>query len=167
MEQWKRVTFFLLLNVIVSACTTLGVLVLWDQFRPTLPSGAIQPITLKLSKPTATITSTTLALQAILTPTPAYLYHTVQDGDTFESIAQQYNVSVDELTLENGYTKSQLLSAGELLRVPIHLVVFSNLIGAGDLETEHLIIKSEVSGALDLTGWRWCRQIIHNRQQCT
>jgi LysM repeat protein len=155
MNQWKRLSFFLLLNIFVSACTTIAVLLLWDQFRPPLPGGAIRQITLKLSRPTATATPmvvTTPSLDA--TAAPGFLFHTVLDGETFESIAQQYNVSVEALVAENGYSQSQLLSPGELLRVPIHRAAINSLVGAGDLDSEHLVIQSEVEGLLDLTGWQ-------------
>ena len=155
MNQWKRLTLFLLLNVFVSACTTMAVLLLWDQLRPPLPGGTTRQITFRLSKPTASPTPTVTPVQIIeATPAPGFLFHPVQDGETFESIAQQYNVGVDELIAVNGYSQLQLLSPGELLRVPIHRAAISNLVGAGDLESEHLIIQSELEGVLDLTGWQ-------------
>ncbi len=159
MKQWKRLFFFLILNVLVSVCATLAVLFAWDQFRTPLPGGLIQPITINLARPAAPTPQPTSATTAeTKTPdpalTPSYEIHPVQEGDTFESIAQTYGVSVEDLITANGYTRSQVLSPGELLRVPIRPVVIDNVIGAGDLESEHVIIMSNIDAELSLAGWQ-------------
>jgi LysM repeat protein len=156
MTQWKRLVFFLILNVLVSACTTFAVLIAWDRLRDPLPGGLIQPITINLSRPTQpSPEGTPLVVSAPNpTPTPAYEIHTVQDGDTFESIAQTYHVSVEELITANGYSRSQTLSPNELLRVPIHPVIIDSVIGVGDLATEHVVIVSNTEGELSLAGWQ-------------
>jgi LysM repeat protein len=156
MKQWKRLVFFLLLNVLVSACTTFAVLIAWDRLRAPLPGGLIQPLTLNLSRPTTSPSEETpvTADPSIPTPTPAFEFHSVQDGDTFESIAQTYHVSVEELIAANGYTRSQTLSPGELMRVPIHPVLIDSVIGVGDLATEHVVILSNTNGELSLAGWQ-------------
>jgi len=131
-------------------------LIAWDRLRDPLPGGIIQPITINLAQPTfpprAETPATPGAPEPI--PTPAYEIHTVQEGDTFESIAQTYRVSVEELITVNGYSRSQTLSPNELLRVPIHPVIIDSVIGVGDLATEHIVILSNVAGELSLAGWR-------------
>jgi LysM repeat protein len=156
MKQWKRLIFFLLLNVLVSACTTFAVLIAWDRLREPLPGGLIQPITINLSQPAIPTSEETSAPVNVpdATPTPAYEIHTVQEGDTFESLAQTYHVTVEELITANGYSRSQTLSPNELLRVPVHPVIIDSVIGAGDLDTEHVVIVSNADGELSLAGWQ-------------
>jgi LysM repeat protein len=156
MKQWNRIIFFLLLNIFVSACTTLAVLYIWDQTRTPLPGGLISPAMINLTRPTAVIPATEIAAPTPpeATATPAVLFHPVKEGDTFESIAQFYGVSVDDLVAANGYSQVQPLSPDELLRVPIRLVMISSVIGAGDLETEHVVIQSNNNGEISLAGWK-------------
>ena len=43
MKQWKRLVYYLLINVLVSACTTVVVLYFWDRTHP--PAiGGVQPV---------------------------------------------------------------------------------------------------------------------------
>ena len=157
MKQWNRLVFFLLLNILVSGCTTFAVLYIWDRFRASLPGGVIPSINIGLPKtdkpsPTAPVAQNEPLPQAAATPT--YLVHTVVDGDTFESIAQTYRVGIEELVSSNGYNQVQILSPGELIRVPIHPLVIETVIGAGDLATERIVLISTVDNELDLFGWK-------------
>jgi LysM repeat protein len=155
MKQWPRLLFFIFLNILVSACTTFGVLYLWDRTRAPLPGGLIAPLSVGLSRPTATpppLPEETSLPQP--TPTPAFTVHTVKDGDTFDSIAQTYKVSVDEIVTANGYTQAQALSPGELLRIPLHPLLIDSVIGAGDLMTERIVLQSNINGELSLAGWK-------------
>lgn len=156
MKQWKRLFFFLLLNVLVSACTTLAVLVAWDQIRAPLPGGLIPSISISLpgavEEPT---TAPSLAVEAARpTATPAVEIHAVIDGETFESIAETYGISVEELVEANGYTQPQILSPNELLRVPIKPVIIDSVIGAGDLDSERVVVFNNLDGELSLAGWQ-------------
>jgi LysM repeat protein len=156
MKQTSRILFFLLLNVMVSACTTLGVLYLWDRTRAPLPGGLIAPIVLNRSS--AAEATPPADEQPVPTPqpspTPVLIIHTVAAGDTFDSIAQAYEVSVDELVAANGYSQAQILSPGELLRVPIHPAVIESVVGAGDLASEHVVLVNKLDGELSLAGWQ-------------
>lgn len=157
MKQWNRLVFFLLINILVSGCTTFAVLFIWDQTRASLPGNVIPSINISLPKakepsPTAPVVQSEQPSQAIATP--AYLVHTVVDGDTFESIAQTYRVGIDDLVAANGYNQVQILSPGELIRVPIHPLVIETVIGAGDLATERIVLISTVDNELNLLGWK-------------
>jgi LysM repeat protein len=156
MKQWNRIFFFLLLNIFISACTTLSVLYIWDQTRTQLPGGLISPPQINLTRPTEIppATPTTASDRPDPTATPAVLFHPVKEGDTFESIALLYDVTVDDLVQANGFPGVQRLSPGELLRVPIRPVIISSVIGAGDLETEHVVIQSNSAGEISLAGWK-------------
>jgi LysM repeat protein len=156
MKQWKRLFFFLMLNILVSACTTLTVLVAWDQVRSPLPGGIIQPLMVYLAKP-ATPTpdsGATASPAAAVTPTAPVVTHVIAEGETFESIAQQYGVTVDELVVANGFTRSQPLSPNDMLRIPIKPVIIDNVIGVGDLATERVVLVNNLNGELSLAGWQ-------------
>jgi LysM repeat protein len=160
MKSWKRLTFYLLLNIFVSACTTLTVLFVWDQLSGPLPRNLLPRALSSLSRPAADnpslqTTQTPGAPQP--TPTEAFMVYQVQPGDTFESIAEQHNVSVEELVAVNGFTRSQPLGEGEVLRIPLNprgSVIIDSVIGAGDLDTEHVLLKHRGEGELSLVGWR-------------
>lgn len=158
MKQWKRLFFYLFLNVLVSACTVLVVLFLWDQMRGPIPRGLL-PEAVQSIRP-ATVAATLAPGETpvpSLTPTEEYIIYQVQSGDTFESIAAQFNMSVEELLAENGFTQSQPLGAGEVLRIPKHpkgTVIIDTVVGAGDLESERVLLKHRGEGELSLAGWR-------------
>jgi LysM repeat protein len=161
MKSFRRVFLFLLLNIAVSACTTLAVLVAWDQMRGPLPKGLIPKALTGLS-----VTATPAVVQdnpQTQESAPGedaaeeYIVYQVQAGDTFESIAQRYNISVEELLAVNGFTQVQPLGTGEVLRIPKHpkgSVIIESVIGAGDLETERIFLKHRGEGELSLVGWR-------------
>jgi len=160
MKQWSRVLIYLTLNVLVSACTTFAVLFAWDQLRGPLPRGLLPEALSKLIPATPTAASLpeeTGVVVITATPTEAFIVHIVQPGETFESIAEQYGVSVEELIAVNGFKKSQPLGAGEVLRIPKHPkgnVVISSVIAAGDLESERILFQHRGEGDISLVGWR-------------
>ncbi|MFM8322718.1 MAG: lamin tail domain-containing protein [Chloroflexota bacterium] len=160
MKSWKRLSFYLVLNVLVSACTTLGVLFAWDQLYGPLPRGLLPRL---FSSSSAAAVEPTAAPpgagepQLRPTPTEVYEVYQVRSGDTFESIAAANNISVDELIAVNGFTQSQPLGEGEVLRIPQRTagsVVIDSVIGAGDLALEHVMLKHSGGGEISLTGWR-------------
>lgn len=159
MKSWKRLLFYIALNILVSACTTLAVLFAWDQLYGPLPRNLIPKAIGQLSA-TATPTPAPAVAgtpDAQVTPTEAYIVYQVVSGDTFESIASAHNISVDELVAINGFTRSQPLGEGEVLRIPTHStgsVAIDSIIGAGDLDSERVLIKHTGGGQLSLVGWR-------------
>lgn len=158
MRQWKRLLFYLVLNVLVSACTVLAVLIAWDQMRGPLPRNLLPGVSKLLSAPAPTPTlapgETPVARP---TPTESFITYQVQPGDTFESIATQHNISVEELVAINGFTQSQPLGAGEVLQIPEHprgSVIIDSVIGPGDLASERVLLKHRGEGELSLVGWQ-------------
>jgi len=162
MRSWKRLFFYLTINILVSACTTLGVLLIWDQVRGPLPRGLLPRAASFFQRATPTPVESaapgvgeTAAPQAAATE--EYMIYQVQGGETFESLAEEYNVSVEELLRANGFNKSQPLGAGEVLRIPAHpqgSVIIDSVIGAGDLNSERVLLKHRGEGELTLVGWR-------------
>lgn len=157
MKPWQRTMFYLLLNGAVSACVTLTVLFVWDQFVGPLPRGllpfAYQQAVAKTPTPAATQDAPTPRP----IPTRAFRVYQVKSGDTFQSIAEEFGVSPDELIAENGFTESQRLGEGEVLRIPVHprgVVTIDSVIGVGDLNTERVLLKHTSGSEITLTGWR-------------
>lgn len=151
--------FYLVLNVLVSACTVLAVLVAWDQLSGPLPRGLL-PKALSSLASAATPTPAPAAPgtpEVQPTPTEDFLIYQVIAGDTFESLAEKYNIDVEELIAVNGFTRSQPLGEGEVLRIPIRAsggVTIDSVIGAGDLDSERVLLKQHGEGELSLVGWR-------------
>lgn len=160
MKSFKRILPYLLLNVAVSAITTLAVLWIWEQARGTLPGSLFQPgqvLSIQPAARTKTLEAEEPSGSQVSSTQPAaqyYLYYQVRSGDTFESIAQANNVNVDDLVKANGYPESQPLVEGETLRIPIHPVEIDGVIGAGDLSTERVIVRNNLDGEVSLAGWR-------------
>jgi LysM repeat protein len=162
MKQWNRVVFFLLINIFVSACTTFGVLWFWEQAHKPM-AGSYLPFALRSASKTPTPVSSAPAgaLMSKATPTQVFVVHQVVSGETFESIAQSYNITVEELLAVNGFIKSQPLGEGEGLRIPVKAnsaeaagVVIANVIGPGDLASERVDIQLNGGVELSLAGWQ-------------
>jgi LysM repeat protein len=161
MKQWKRLIYYLLLNVLVSACTITAVLFIWDRTHSPLPGGLFSPVAQQ--QPTATASPVGAAQPGgpQASPTPVFIAYQVVDGDTFDSIAAQYGISTTELIAVNGFTKDQPLGAGEVLRIPVQPtaspqadVEIANVIGAGDLNNERVVLQQSGAGTLLLAGWQ-------------
>lgn len=161
MKPWRRLVLYLVLNILVSTITTVVVLVAWDRLRGPLPSNLIPEISWDLFKSApATPDAPQNTPQPQPTPTETFIVYQVQAGDTFESIANQYNVSIDLLLAENGFSADTLLGVGETLRIPVMprgpdpgAVVIDRVVGAGDLATERVVIAYTGSEELSLAGW--------------
>ena len=162
MKRWKRLIYYLMINVLVSACTTLAVIAAWDRTHNSA-SGSLLPAAFSLSasaSPTATESPLeTPVLQP--TPTPVFIVYQVVDGDTFQSIADEFQVNVGELISENGFTKDQPLGPGEVLRIPVSPtplpepgIEIVNVLGVGDLSSERVVLRQNGAGELLLAGWR-------------
>jgi LysM repeat protein len=163
MKGWTRIFFFLFLNVLISACVTIGVLIYWERSLSTQSTDVITYIQENyLLQGTATPVlnpETTPAPQA--TATESFFVHQVQPGETFEDIAEEYDMSVEELIAINGFSKSQPLGDGEVLRIPEHpkgVVVIDSVIGPGDLETEKVLLRHRGEGEFSLVGWQLSSQ---------
>ncbi len=57
--------------------------------------------------------------------------HTVQQGDTLNSIAQQYGVSADEIAMANNLTNANELTTGQVLIIPAPGTVMVDQSGGG------------------------------------
>lgn len=161
MKPWRRMTLYLVLNVLVSALTTLAVLVAWDRLRGPMPTHIIPSFSWNwFSRPEPTPITPEPTPMPQATPTPTFVVYQVQSGDTFESIAEQYGVPVDVLMAENGFSAGTILGVGEVLRIPVlssgpepGSVIVDRVVGAGDLSTERVVILYTGSEEFSLSGW--------------
>lgn len=126
MKQWKRLVFYLILNIIVSACATLGVLLAWDYFKTPSEPLAMVAITPEAPETGSAPTPTSPASQATEAPgTPAFEIpqnvdqYEVEFGDTLGLIAERFDVSVDDLMELNALKDPNSLSVGMIIYVPL------------------------------------------------
>lgn len=110
MRQSKRIVLFLLLNVVVSACTILAVLWLWDPGN--------RPAFLMPAEPTKVVVPGITTPEVATTTVPATPTPT------------------------------------EIKDIPKGLITIENVIGAGSVASEVIILKRKGSGELKLTNWK-------------
>lgn len=166
--QWKRLLFFLFINILVSAITTYVVLTIWDRSHRT------EPPEVESDAPVFVVPTMT---QAAPTPEPEVRLQTYQvsAGETLGEIALAFDVTIDELLALNGLTDPNSIGAGTTIFVPVPgeapsdapqtegeassatntgQVEIVGIFGAGDLASERVQIRGLGEGALSLTGWR-------------
>lgn len=87
---------------------------------PTTVSTAKETSTPGIEAPSPTMASQEAAPtpSATDTPSPGTISYTIQTGDTLYSIAERYNVTVDELKAANGITDAESLTVGQVLIIP-------------------------------------------------
>ena len=137
MKQWKRLLYYLAINVIVSACTTLVVLSLWDRGRAPASSQAAetQPRTGATSEvgeaapavedgsPVAPAI-TALAFVVTATPTPAVtplppsIEYEVLADDTLGEIAERYDLTIADIIAINQLEDPNRLEVGQIILIP-------------------------------------------------
>ncbi len=154
--QWKRVVFFIFINILVSAGTTLLVLTLWERSHP-LPSLALDldPVAPAPSvlppEPSEPTTTSSPPLQA----------YVVGPGETLGEIAMAFGVSVEDLLAINQLTDADTIATGATIFVPrpggtaqvlgqVEIVT----VFVGDLTSEWVKIRNVSGEALSLAGWR-------------
>jgi LysM repeat protein len=178
MTRWKRLFYYLMVNILVSACTIVSVLLLWERF--------ISPDASSLRQAPAAVPTSWLASldfedeitpspQPSPTPTRALVAYRVAAGDTLSEIAESYSVTTAELMVINGMDNPDALASGQVLFVPAPVetpapstpvpsaaaeageqvkIEIKLVIGAGDLPTERVRIEKEGDANLSLVGWQ-------------
>jgi LysM repeat protein len=135
MMRWMRLFYYLSINVIVSALTTLLVLAIWGQTHTSKPC-VIGPEALKAAgqvvptlawTPVISETPTPETVEPStptpITPTPILLSgiitHTVKTGETLGIIAGVYGVTVEDIMALNHLEDPNLVEIGQKLRIQI------------------------------------------------
>lgn len=136
--RWMRLFYYLLINVIVSAVTTLVVLMIWGNTHTSTPcnynpevsqfAGSAVPARSNTLGTQGTFTPETavpspLATTTPITPTPTLLSgiitHTVKTGETLGIIAGVYGVTVEDIVELNHIDDPNLVEIGQKLRIQI------------------------------------------------
>jgi len=174
MKRWKRLFYYLLINVLISACTTVAVLVAWDRTHDPAPGGVLPQISLNIparssgstATPPPVLTETPAAIATLIpTPTQVFIVYQVELGDDFAGIAERFGVSEEELIAVNGFTQAQPLGPGEVLRIPVTPtpateadsqaeIAILRVIGEGDLTSERVVLEKHADRAILLAGWQ-------------
>lgn len=203
MRNWKRLFYYLFINVLVSACATVAVLTIWDRVRApdvgpvaqvpqdSAPaSGDNSPANASLSaqntgaapaapEPTATE-------EAPDEPSRSTFEYAVQSGDTLAILAGRFDVTIEEIIAVNDMDDPNRLEIGQILNIPGQpedapletenpaedtqpppaatgeapsaqgnsQVVVDSVIGAGDLNSERVLVKNSGAGELSMQGWQ-------------
>jgi LysM repeat protein len=136
MRNWKRLFYYLIINVIVSACTVLVVLSIWDRARaPTVDElnalnlpffdsvqtdpPAITPDSTESPLNEAEIMEVTTIEPPEAQVTPVISEYRVQTGDTLSAIASRFGISVEMLMEANSISDPNRVDVGQLLIIPM------------------------------------------------
>jgi LysM repeat protein len=210
MRVWKRLLFYILLNIIVSAVTMLLVLRWWES-RELAPAALGTPIVILVTTTPQAPTGvellpivgkseaeTPLPTADIFLPTATIevITYYVQAGDTLGTIAAAYDILVADILAVNDIDNPDQLFVGQKLFIPTGPLptqappvtvtptltptqtatipptagpkpsatatpqgepagmVIDTVIGAGNLDSERVLLKRTGSGELALAGWR-------------
>jgi LysM repeat protein len=132
MKEWKRLVYYLFINILVSACTTFAVLYFWDRTHP-LQAGepslvAMAPASAGGQVISATLTMTgTLQSAAVSLPTGTpttdpyenAIKYIVKPDDTMGVIADRFDVPLDVLLSYNQLKDPNALSVGQPIYIPV------------------------------------------------
>lgn len=139
MKKWKRLAYYLMINVLVSACVTWTVLSIWARTHPS-GSLAIETTGRGTSNPASTadlqmgasselpILESQTASSALgaessnpteIQPTQMVLEYQVQAGDTLGALARRFDVTIDEIIQANELSDPNRLDVGQTLRIPV------------------------------------------------
>lgn len=124
MKPLQRLLIYLLINVIVSAATTLLVLVVWTYTHPQSKIAAPAAEAEEITASTATLAATLpIVITAESSPTPTPLQNVeeyeVEVDDTLGEIAAKYGLSVEEIMQVNGLSDPDAISAGLVIYIPV------------------------------------------------
>lgn len=135
MRQLRRLLFYLVINIIVSAATILIVLNLLERQNPVIPATTepvaqlspsvtpLSPQSTPLESPPVEATQETLPTEQASepvppTPTISLTPYQVQAGDTLGTIAIQFEISVADILAVNEIDDPDTLSVGQILYIP-------------------------------------------------
>lgn len=162
MRHWKRLFYYLIINVLVSACTVFAVLTYWERTHPEMPIlSQINPFALitpmspqelfpDYASQAETIEPTSIPVGATETPpaaqptmtTQAEMAYTVQTGDTLGEIAVKFNITVAEILEANDILNPDSLEVGQVLIIRRPLVVVSTHTA---LPTEEILAETDLA----------------------
>ena len=158
MRHWKRLFYYLIINVLVSACTVVTVLYLWQNYQSEIPFlNNVNPLAMitplsprslfpeyesQVATPESTVAvvvATELATQEAPPETQmAELAYAVETGDTLGAIAVKFNITVAEILAANEILNPDALEVGQVLIIRRPMVAASThtALPAEEIEAE-------------------------------
>lgn len=134
MRQVKRLIYFILLNIVISAVTVVVVLNIWERNHPPLSVDKTPMVIVVTPTQSETISVTESQTEVeksfptdtgiILLETPAatpsvkMVSYQVKEGDTLGGLAVQFKSSVADIMTVNGLTDPDSLYVGQILHIP-------------------------------------------------
>jgi LysM repeat protein len=139
MRRWKRLIYYLIINVLVSACTVVVVLSVWTRIFPA-GNQAGEQLAQASSSPSPGLSQTggigsggepddSEPVVETTDPVPTEIQgsepegdvteYRVQPGDTLGAIAVRFNLSVSDLMEANELTDPDRLEVGQTLTIPV------------------------------------------------
>lgn len=126
MRNTKRLLYYLLINILVSACTTLIVLFVWDRTQaptPILTRRTPAPVAEVTSNPPVPLEAAPTSASANATATPTQIQNVqeyqVKFGDSLGSISLEFDVSIEELLALNQIPDPNSLPVGMVMYIPV------------------------------------------------
>ncbi len=135
MRHWKRLFYYLTINVLVSSCTIITILYLWQNYQSQIPFlNDVNPLAMitplsprelfpdfdsqaETPEPTEVVVlATEIPAQEEPTQTQmAEMVYTVETGDTLGAIAVKFNITVAEILEANEILNPDALEVGQVL----------------------------------------------------
>lgn len=128
MNQWKRLLFYILVNIVVSALTTWLVLTIWVQTHPqaSFPVADVEQVGLTALPEGMLVTTESSDVPVTENdpsfnnePTQAVEEYEVKAGDTLGMIANEYEINLEELMKFNSLKDPNAISVGMILYIPV------------------------------------------------
>ena len=117
--RWKRLFYYLIINVLVSACTMVAVLYAWERWRPQPQSATLLQIQTEIAPPQQSpAAGGTVVPGPSETSQPAFETHIVEAGETLSAIALQYDVSIEDILQLNDLADPDSIDVGDVLLIP-------------------------------------------------
>ncbi|MEN8171633.1 MAG: lamin tail domain-containing protein [Chloroflexota bacterium] len=174
--QWKRILFYLLINVVISASTMLIVLNVWESKHAAALEQAALPLVIPTAEPVNNSPQVPVPTAAPSIPLQPYK---VQPDETISEIALAFDIDIETLLEINGKMDADSIGVGEVIYVPapteasaqdtqapqantdtpladdgVGQIKIESVIGVGDLATERIVLKNIGQGRQLLTGWQ-------------
>ena len=135
MRHWKRLFYYLTINVLVSSCTIITILYLWQNYQSQIPFlNDVNPLAMitplsprelfpdfdsqaETPEPTEVVVlATKIPAQEEPTQTQmAEMVYTVETGDTLGAITVKFNITVAEILEANEILNPDALEVGQVL----------------------------------------------------
>ncbi len=118
----RRMLPFILINIMVSAVVMLAILYYWDnrqaESAPLVAQTAVANTSFATPSPSSLISAVTNTPEAPAEPEGPPV-HVVRAGDTLATIAQIYDVPMDDIVVANNIANPNFLSVGDQLVIPV------------------------------------------------